>query len=485
MQHAFPGRQVIAFVGDGGFAMLMAEFLTAVRNELPIKVVVNNNNSYGQILWEQMILGYPEYAVRHRQPEADFAAWAAAAAASAQRSPSPATCRARSATLLAHHGPALVDCDVNPNEPPMPGKVDYEQAKHVHGGFLRGQPHKAATVATVAQRQDQRAVRHDRAVALPRPRPAPGRPRRPSPSRTSTCALERDLRAAVDGEVRFDAGSRGAYSTDASNYRQVPIGVVVPARSRPASAAVAVCRRHGAPLLSRGGGTSLAGECTNTAVVIDWSKYCNRLLSSTRTRGPASSSRASCSTTSTTCSPEHDLEFGPEPATHDHCTLGGMIGNNSCGATAQRTGKVVDNIVRLEVLLYDGTRMWVGATPDEEYARDPPRAAGGPRSTAQLRDLRDELPRRLRTALPRHPPPGLRLQPRLAAAREGLPRRPGAGRLRGHARHGAAGRAEARTRVHGAHRWSSSATPTSPRPRDAVPASCRATRSRSRASTHS
>src|SRR3954452_20513750 len=92
-------------------------------------------------------------------------------------------------------------------------------------------------------------------------------------------ALERDLRQRVDGEVRFDAGSRGAYSTDASNYRQVPIGVVVPRTVEAAAAAVVVCRDHGAPLLSRGGGTSLAGECTNTAVVLDFSKYCTRLVS--------------------------------------------------------------------------------------------------------------------------------------------------------------------------------------------------------------
>ena len=68
MQHAFPGRQVIAYVGDGGFAMLMAEFLTAARHRLPITVVVNNNDSLGQILWEQMVLGYPEHGVRFDQP---------------------------------------------------------------------------------------------------------------------------------------------------------------------------------------------------------------------------------------------------------------------------------------------------------------------------------------------------------------------------------------------------------------------------------
>ncbi len=94
-----------------------------------------------------------------------------------------------------------------------------------------------------------------------------------------TAALVRALRERVGGEVRFDAGSRGAYSTDASNYRQVPIGVVVPRSVEAGAAAVGVCAEFGAPVLSRGGGTSLAGQCTDTAVVIDWTKYCDRLVS--------------------------------------------------------------------------------------------------------------------------------------------------------------------------------------------------------------
>ncbi|MEV0732534.1 thiamine pyrophosphate-dependent enzyme [Polymorphospora sp. NPDC050346] len=151
IQHAHPGRQVIAFVGDGGFAMLMAEFLTAVRHELPIKVVINNNNSYGQILWEQIILGYPEYAVRHRQPEADFGAWARACGGYGAKVTEAGALPDAIRAALAHPGPALVDCDVNPNEPPMPGKVRYDQAKHFTQAFLRGQPHKAATVATVVR----------------------------------------------------------------------------------------------------------------------------------------------------------------------------------------------------------------------------------------------------------------------------------------------------------------------------------------------
>jgi FAD/FMN-containing dehydrogenase len=167
--------------------------------------------------------------------------------------------------------------------------------------------------------------------------------------RVDVAGLERDLRARVDGEVRFDEGSRGAYSTDASNFRQVPVGVVVPHTVEAAAAAVGVCWDHGAPVLSRGGGTSLAGECTNTAVVLDFSKYCNRLLS-------VDPGARTCVVEPGIVLDElnrqlagHGLEFGPEPATHDHCTIGGMIGNNSCGATAQRTGKVVDNVVSLDV----------------------------------------------------------------------------------------------------------------------------------------
>jgi len=151
MQHAHPSRQVIAFVGDGGFAMLMAEFLTAMRHELPIKVIINNNNAYGQILWEQVVLGYPEYAVRHRQPEADFAAWARGCGGYGAKVTDPKALPGAIREALAHPGPALVDCDVNPNEPPMPGKVTYEQAKHFTEAFLRGQPHRAATFATIAR----------------------------------------------------------------------------------------------------------------------------------------------------------------------------------------------------------------------------------------------------------------------------------------------------------------------------------------------
>jgi pyruvate dehydrogenase (quinone) len=114
-------------------------------------VVVNNNNAYGQILWEQLILGYPEYAVRHKEPEPDFAAWARACGGFGVKVKAPDEVQRAIDDLLAHDGPGIVDCDVNPNEPPMPGKVTYEQAKHFTEAFLRGQPHKMATLASVAR----------------------------------------------------------------------------------------------------------------------------------------------------------------------------------------------------------------------------------------------------------------------------------------------------------------------------------------------
>jgi pyruvate dehydrogenase (quinone) len=147
IQHAFPGRQVIAFVGDGGFAMLMAEFVTAIKHKLPVKVVINNNNSLGQILWEQMVLGYPEYGVRHPEPFVDYAAFATANGALGVKVDRSDGVRPAIERAFSHDGPALVDVNVNPDEPPLPGKVEYQQAKKFAQAFLRGQPRKA-TIAT-------------------------------------------------------------------------------------------------------------------------------------------------------------------------------------------------------------------------------------------------------------------------------------------------------------------------------------------------
>ncbi|HLU44605.1 MAG TPA: thiamine pyrophosphate-dependent enzyme [Natronosporangium sp.] len=149
MQHAYPDRQVIAYLGDGSFAMLMAELHTAAWHRLPIKVVVNNNNSLGQILWEQMVLGYPEHGVRYGGPAPDYAAWARGCGAYGIHIDRPSDLPGALREAFAYDGPALVDVAVDPNEPPMPGKVEYEQAKKFAEAFLHGQPHKASIATTL------------------------------------------------------------------------------------------------------------------------------------------------------------------------------------------------------------------------------------------------------------------------------------------------------------------------------------------------
>ncbi|WP_461010017.1 FAD-binding and (Fe-S)-binding domain-containing protein [Streptomyces capparidis] len=228
--------------------------------------------------------------------------------------------------------------------------------------------------------------------------------RRERAPEVDTRGLERELRRRVDGEVRFDRGSRAVYSTDASNYRQVPLCVVLPRTVDAAVAAVAVCREYAAPVLSRGGGTSLAGQCCNTGVVIDWSKYCHRLVSVDPGRRRCVAEPGLVLDELNRALAGHRLQFGPRPSTHANCTVGGMVGNNACGATAQAYGKVADNVSRLEVLTYDGTRMWVGRTDPREWARrcaEPGRAGEIHRGLAALRDAYGDLVRRRFPRIPR------------------------------------------------------------------------------------
>jgi pyruvate dehydrogenase (quinone)/pyruvate oxidase len=147
-QWAYPGRQCIAFVGDGGFAMLMAEFHTAAWQGLPVKVVVCNNGSLGQILWEQMALGYPEYGVRFGTPM-DFAPFAESCGGMGIRVEKPGDVEPAIRDALAHDGPALVDVMVNPDEPPMPAKVTYDEAKGFAESFLKGTPRRATIASTL------------------------------------------------------------------------------------------------------------------------------------------------------------------------------------------------------------------------------------------------------------------------------------------------------------------------------------------------
>ncbi|KWO20837.1 dimethylmenaquinone methyltransferase [Burkholderia ubonensis] len=213
-------------------------------------------------------------------------------------------------------------------------------------------------------------------------------------------ALAADLRTAMRGEVRFDAGTKALYASDASNYRQVPLGVVVPADADDLAAALGVCRRFDVPSLTRGGGTSQNGQGVNVAVVADASKYFNRVVSVDPAAQTAIVEPGVVCDTLRDAAEAHGLTFAPDPATHSRCTLGGMIANNSCGAHSVMAGKTVENVEALEILTYDGARFWVGPTPEHEL--DAIVAAGGRRGEVyrRLRDLRDRYAERIRNEFP-------------------------------------------------------------------------------------
>ncbi|HTT22383.1 MAG TPA: FAD-linked oxidase C-terminal domain-containing protein [Candidatus Sulfotelmatobacter sp.] len=177
---------------------------------------------------------------------------------------------------------------------------------------------------------------------------------------TDPLGLHEALRRNVRGDVRFDNGSRALYATDGSNYRQVPIGVILPRDADDVEAAISVCREFGAPLLCRGGGTSLAGQCCNVAVVLDFTKYMGKIIEIDPDRRSARVQPGVVLDHLRNAAEKHHLTFAPDPASHDRCTIGGMIGNNSCGVHSIMGGKTDDNIEALEVLTYDGVRMKVG-----------------------------------------------------------------------------------------------------------------------------
>jgi FAD/FMN-containing dehydrogenase/Fe-S oxidoreductase len=214
-------------------------------------------------------------------------------------------------------------------------------------------------------------------------------------------ALELALQSALAGEVRFDAGARAAYASDASNYRQVPIGVVLPRSAEDVVAAVAACREHGAPILARGGGTSLCGQTVNVAVVIDTSKYLDRVLEMDAASRTARVEPGVVCDALRASAERYGLTFGPDPATHSRCTLGGMIGNNSCGAHSVMAGKTVENIEALEVLTYDGARFWCGPTSEPELDAIIRRGGRQGEIYGKLRSLRDRYADLIRSRFPK------------------------------------------------------------------------------------
>ncbi len=222
-------------------------------------------------------------------------------------------------------------------------------------------------------------------------------------------ALAAELRRKIEGEVRFDAGSRALYATDGSNYRQTPIGVVVPRTEEDVVQTIAAAHRFGAPILSRGCGTSLAGQCCNVAVVMDFSKYMNGMkhIDPQKRLGTV---QPGCVLDELRHAAERcGLNFGPDPSTHNHCTLGGMLGNDSCGAHSLLAAKhgrglrTADNTHELDVVTYDGLRLRVGETSPEQLEAIISR--GGPQGDlyAKLKAFRDKYADEIRRRFPQLP----------------------------------------------------------------------------------
>jgi len=214
-------------------------------------------------------------------------------------------------------------------------------------------------------------------------------------------SLRSKLEAQTSAEVRFDAATRAIYASEASNYRQLPIGIVIPRSIADIEATVRLCREADIPILPRGAGTSMCGQAVNAAVVIDASKYLHAIHEINPEKRLARVEPGVICDQLKGEAAKVGLTFGPDPATHSRCTLGGMIGNNSCGAHSVMAGKTVENVERLEVLTYDGERFWVGPTDEAAYQEHI--EAGGRRAeiVRALKDLVDRNEEQIRQGFPK------------------------------------------------------------------------------------
>ena len=212
--------------------------------------------------------------------------------------------------------------------------------------------------------------------------------------------LEHELRRVVEGDVRFDAYSRLLYSTDASMYQVEPIGVAIPRHAGDVQAVLEVANRLGAPLLARGGGTSLTGQTVNHAVVLDFSRYMNGVLEVNAEEQWARVQPGVVQDELNHHVRGQGLLFGPDTSTSNRATIGGMLGNNSGGSHSIAYGLTVEHVIELTTLLADGSRAVFGTvTPAEFQAKTRLETLEGQiyREVARIRDTyRDETARRYR-----------------------------------------------------------------------------------------
>jgi len=221
---------------------------------------------------------------------------------------------------------------------------------------------------------------------------------------TSPAAILGELKRSIEGDVRFDKGTLTVYSTDASNYRQIPIGVIAPRHDGDVATALRVARENALPILARGGGTSLAGQATNAALVLDFSKFMNRIVAVDVQRRTALVEPGVVQSQLNDALASSDLFFAPDPATKDRCTIGGMVGNNSCGSHSAAYGKTVDNVEAIEAILYDGTRLTLGGPMTDEMIQARMAAPGREAELLRaLRGLRDRTAHSVRAHFPNIP----------------------------------------------------------------------------------
>ncbi|WP_234104530.1 FAD-binding oxidoreductase, partial [Streptomyces venezuelae] len=172
--------------------------------------------------------------------------------------------------------------------------------------------------------------------------------------------LAAELRAAVAGDVDFSVTARALTTMDASNYRRVPVGTVAPRDADDVAAVLEVCRAHGTPVVARGAGTSIGGQATGTGVVLDFTRHMARLVSLDPEGRTAVVGPGLVLDRLREAARPYGLTFGPDPSTHSRCTLGGMIGNNACGAHSVAWGTTADNVRSLNVVTYRGERLTLG-----------------------------------------------------------------------------------------------------------------------------
>ena len=178
-------------------------------------------------------------------------------------------------------------------------------------------------------------------------------------------AIADKLRGQIAGEIRMDHYNRLMYSTDASMYQMMPVGVVVPRSADDVEATIRVAREHGVPVMPRGGGTALAGQTTNHAIVMDFSKYMRNVLEVSPEERWARVQPGIVNNHLSAAVRQHGLMYAPDPVTSARATVGGGIGNNSCGPHSVIYGKTLDHILEVDAILSDGSRVHFAPTVGE------------------------------------------------------------------------------------------------------------------------